>query len=377
MIYLDNSATSLIKPKDVYSAMLDCMKNYAANPGRSGHRLSAKAAEKIFECRENLCGMFGADDPNRFIFTQNATESLNLAIRGFFKNGGHVVLTQMEHNSVIRPVFTLEKDGITHTVAEADAFGRVSPESIKNAIKPDTKMIAATHVSNVCGTVNDIEEIGKIAKEHNIAFLVDAAQSAGILPIDIKKQNITFLSLTGHKALLGPQGTGALYVGDDSLVPLKTGGTGSYSKLPYQPDDLPDKYESGTLNTVGICGLNEGLKFIKKVGTENIFEHEMHLTSHLLENLSVMRGISVQGYMSAAHRSGVVSITSDKKTPSEISHILNTEYDIAVRSGYHCAPFAHKALGTFDTGSVRISLGAFNTKNDIDAFCSALYNITR
>ena len=321
--------------------------------------------------------MFGADDPNRFIFTQNATESLNLAIRGFLKNGGHVVLTQMEHNSVIRPVFTLEKGGITHTVAEADVFGRVSPENVENAIRPDTKMIIATHVSNVCGTVNDIEKIGKIAKEHGIAFLVDAAQSAGVLPIDIKKQNITFLSLTGHKALLGPQGTGALYVGNDSLVPLKTGGTGSYSKLPYQPDDLPDKYESGTLNTVGICGLNEGLKFIKKVGIENIFEHEMRLTSHLLENLSIMRGISVQGYMSASHRSGVVSITSDKKPPSEISHILNTEYDIAVRSGYHCAPFAHKALGTFDTGSVRISLGAFNTKNDIDTFCSALYNITR
>lgn len=377
MIYLDNSATSLIKPKEVYSTMLDCIKNYAANPGRSGHRLSAKAAEKVFECRENLCEMFGANDPNRFIFTQNATESLNLAIKGILNSGDHVVLTQMEHNSVIRPVFTLESENVSHTVAEADVFGRVSPESVKNAIKPNTKLIIATHVSNVCGTVNDIEKIGKIAKEHGIAFLVDAAQSAGVLPIDIKKQNITFLSLTGHKALLGPQGTGALYVGDSSLVPLKTGGTGSYSKLPYQPDDFPDKYESGTLNTVGICGLNEGIKFIKKAGPENIFEHEMHLTARLLENLSVMRKINVQGYMSTTHRSGVVSITSDKKPPSEISHILNTEYDIAVRSGYHCAPFAHKALGTFDTGSVRISLGAFNTKNDVDAFCSALYDIVK
>ncbi len=377
MIYLDNSATSLIKPAAVYAAMADCMKNYAANPGRSGHRLSVAAAEKILECREELCKMFGGGDANRFIFTQNATESLNLAIRGFLKSGDHVILSQMEHNSVIRPVFTLENDKVSHTVVEADTFGRVDPDDIRKAIQPNTKLIAITHVSNVCGTVNDIEAIGKIAKQHNIAFLVDAAQSAGILPIDIKKQNITFLSLTGHKALMGPQGTGALYVGNDSLIPLKTGGTGSYSKIPYQPGDLPDKYESGTLNTVGIAGLCEGIKFIGEVGIENILSHEKSLTSLLLENLSVMKGISVNGYMSCEQRTGVVSITSDKKMPSEISKILNLEYDIAVRSGYHCAPFAHKALGTYETGSVRISIGAFNTKSDIEHLSSALYNIVK
>lgn len=377
MIYLDNSATSLIKPAAVYAAMADCMKNYAANPGRSGHRLSVAAAEKILECREELCKMFGGSDANRFIFTQNATESLNLAIRGFLKSGDHVILSQMEHNSVIRPVFTLENDKVSHTVVEADTFGRVDPDDIRKAIQSNTKLIAITHVSNVCGTVNDIEAIGKIAKQHNIAFLVDAAQSAGILPIDIKKQNITFLSLTGHKALMGPQGTGALYVGDDSLIPLKTGGTGSYSKIPYQPGDLPDKYESGTLNTVGIAGLCEGIKFIDDVGIENILSHEKSLTSLLLENLSVMKGISVNGYMSCEQRTGVVSITSDKKMPSEISKILNLEYDIAVRSGYHCAPFAHKALGTYETGSVRISIGAFNTKSDIEHLSSALYNIVK
>ncbi|UKI38576.1 MAG: aminotransferase class V-fold PLP-dependent enzyme [Clostridiales bacterium] len=276
--------------------------------------------------------MFGADDPNRFIFTQNATESLNLAIRGFLKTAVTLFLTQMEHNSVIRPVFTLEKDGITHTVAEADVFGRVSPENVENAIRPDTKMIIATHVSNVCGTVNDIEKIGKIAKEHGIAFLIDAAQSAGVLPIDIKKQNITFLSLTGHKRFWDRRAPARCTSETTALFRLKTGGTGSYSKLPYQPDDLPDKYESGTLNTVGICGLNEGLKFIKKVGIENIFEHEMHLTSHLLENLSVMRGISVQGYMSASHRSGVVSITSDKKTA--VRNIAHFKHRIR-----HCGAF--------------------------------------
>lgn len=377
MIYLDNNATSLIKPKEVYAAMADCMKNFAANPGRSGHRLSAQAAVKVLECREELCSMFGADDANRFIFTQNATESLNLAIKGFLKKGDHVILTQMEHNSVIRPIFTLENEGISHTMVDADIYGRVKPNDIENAIKSNTKLIVVNHVSNVCGTVNDIEAIGKIAGKNGIAFLVDAAQSAGILPIDIKKQNITFLSLTGHKALLGPQGTGALYVGDDSLIPLKTGGTGSYSKLSYQPDDLPDKYESGTLNTVGICGLCEGIKFIKKVGIENILRHEQDLTQILLENLSVMKGVSVQGYMSNSQRTGVVSITSDKKMPSEISELLNIEYDIATRSGYHCAPYAHKALKTYDTGSLRISIGAFNTKIDIEQLSSALYNILK
>ncbi len=375
MVYLDNSASSLVKPKEVYLAMLDCIKNYGANPGRSGHRLALKASEKIYECRSMLCSFFNGDEVNKFIFTQNATEGLNLVIKGVLKKGDHIIFSQMEHNSVIRPVFSLIEEGISYTMVNADIFGRVNPDDIKNAITPNTRLIAIIHSSNVCGTINDIEKIGKIAKDNNILFLVDASQSAGIIPIDIQKSNIDYLAITGHKALLGPQGTGAVYIGNSNITPLKQGGTGSFSKNVYQPDELPDKFESGTLNTVGICGLLEGLKFIDKVGINAIFEHEKFITEKLLENLSVMKNINVQGYMSTANRTGVVSITSPKKDCAEISHILNSEYDIATRSGYHCAYNAHKALKTENTGSVRISVGAFNTLNDINFVCSALNEI--
>lgn len=375
MIYLDNGASSLKKPQEVYLAMLDCMKNFSANPGRSGHRLSLAAAEKIYECRSELCSLFGGDDVNKFIFTQNATEGLNTVIKGVLKEGDHVIFSQMDHNSVIRPIYTLGKKGISHTMVDADIFGRVNPFDIKKAIRPNTRLIVITHSSNVCGTINDIDTIGKIAKEENILFLVDAAQSAGIIDIDIKKSNIDFLALTGHKALLGPQGTGAVYIGNPDIIPLKEGGTGSYSKNLYQPDDLPDKFESGTLNTVGICGLLEGIKFIKRVGINTIYEHEMNLTKRLLENLSVMKNINVHGYMSCANRTGVVSITSPKKECSDIADILNTHYDIATRSGFHCAYNAHKALQTEKSGTVRISIGAFNTLNDINLVSSALNEI--
>lgn len=375
MVYLDNSASSLVKPKEVYLAMLDCMKNYSANPGRSGHRLALAAAEKIYECRSMLCSFFNGDDINKFIFTQNATEGLNLVIKGVLKKGDHVIFSQMEHNSVIRPIFSLIEKGVSYTMINADIFGRINPDDIKNAINPNTRLIVLIHSSNVCGTVNDIVETGKIAKENNILFLVDASQSAGIIPIDIQNSNIDFLALTGHKALLGPQGTGAVYIGNPDITPLKEGGTGSFSKNLYQPSDLPDKFESGTLNTVGICGLLEGLKFINKVGINYIFEHEKFLTKKLLENLSVMKNINVQGYMSASNRTGVVSITSPKKDCAQISHILNKDYDIATRSGFHCAYNAHRAIKTENDGSVRISIGAFNSLNDINLVCSALNEI--
>lgn len=377
MIYLDNSASSLKKPKEVYMAMVDCMKNFSANPGRSGHKLSLMALEKIYECRNELCSFFNGDDTNKFIFTQNATEALNTVIKGALKKGDHVIFTQMEHNSVIRPIYTLEKQEISHTMVKADIFGKVNPLDIKNAINENTKLIIVTHASNVSGTVNDIKEIGKIAKENNILFLVDAAQSAGILPIDIKDMNIDFLAVTGHKALLGPQGTGALYVGFPDILPLKEGGTGSNSKNFYQPNELPDKFESGTLNTVGICGLTEGIKFIKKVGINKIFEHEMHLTKQLLENLSVIKNVNVHGYMSTEGRIGVVSITIKDKDCAMVSEILNSTYNIATRSGYHCAYNAHCALKTHDTGTIRISIGAFNTLSDINCLCASLNEIAK
>jgi len=377
LVYLDNSASSLKKPKEVYMAMLDCMKNFSANPGRSGHRLSLMASEKIYECRNEICSLFNGDDINKFIFTQNATEGLNMVIKGVLKKGDHVIFSQMEHNSVIRPIYTLGKKEISSSMVKADIFGKVNPDDIKNAIKPNTRLIVVTHASNVSGTINDIKEIGKIAKENNILFLVDAAQSGGIIPIDIKNMNIDFLALTGHKSLLGPQGTGALYVGYPDILPLKEGGTGSNSKNLYQPDDLPDKFESGTLNTVGICGLMEGIKFIKKVGINTIFEHEMLLTKRLLENLSVMKNINIHGYMSTKDRLGVVSITIKNKDCANMSEILNSKYDIATRSGYHCAYNAHCALKTENSGTIRISIGAFNTLNDINYLCTALNEISK
>lgn len=378
MVYLDNSATSLKKPIEVYRAVNDCMLNFGANPGRASHRTARMLQEKVYEAREELSSFFNISDPSRLVFTFNATDALSTAILGFLSPGDHVVTSPMEHNSVLRPIHYLESNGVTSTVCEADAYGRVRWEDIERCIKPNTALCVLIHASNVCGTINDIKEIGKNLRSRNITFLVDASQSAGAVDIDVVRDNVDILAFSGHKALMGPQGTGGLYVKEGTDIrPLRMGGTGSYSLNVLQPEEYPDRLESGTLNGWGIVGLSEGVKFIKKQGIKEISSYESSLTGKCLENLSVIKNLCITGYMSTVGRLGVISFTSPKMSPSLIASILDKEYNIAVRSGYHCAALAHRVLGTSDSGTVRISIGCLNTMQEIDYISMALSDILR
>ncbi|WP_270942423.1 aminotransferase class V-fold PLP-dependent enzyme [Romboutsia lituseburensis] len=378
MIYLDNAATTYPKPEKVYDAVLDCMKNYCANPGRAGHKLAMRAAREIYDARENIAKLFNIDNPMTIVFTNNATDSLNLAIKGVVKKGDHIITTSMEHNSVIRPIKSLEKDGIENTIVKCDKDGFLNPDDIKNAIKENTKLIVTTHASNVAGTIVDIKSVGEIAKDKNILYLVDASQTAGVYDINVKDINVDMIAAPGHKCLLGPQGTGILYIKENLNVNiLKEGGTGSRSEDLFQPDLTPDKYESGTHNTPGIVGLNEGVKFILEKGIDNIRAHEEELCQYMLDRLEEVPNIVIYGPKDSKKRAAVISINIPKIDSGEITFLLDSEYNIATRSGIHCAPLAHKTLGTIQQGAVRFSLGYFNTKKDIDEAVKALKEIEK
>lgn len=377
MIYLDNAATTYPKPQCVYDAIMDCMKNYCANPGRAGHKLAMKAAREIYDARENVAKLFNIDNPMNIVFTNNATDSLNLAIKGSVKSGDHIITTSMEHNSVIRPIKALEKHNIENTIVKCDKEGNLDIEELKKAIKSNTKLIVTTHASNVCGTLIDIKSVGEIAKENNILYLVDASQTAGVYDINIKEMNVDMIAAPGHKCLLGPQGTGILYIRDGlELEILKEGGTGSKSEDLLQPNLLPDKYESGTHNTPGIVGLNEGVKFIFEQGIDNIREHEEKLCEYMLSELQKVPNIIIYGPMDSKKRAAVISINIENMDSGEITFLLDSEHDIATRSGIHCSPLAHQTLGTLEQGAVRFSLGYFNTKEDIDKAIQALIKIS-
>ncbi len=370
MIYLDNAATTLVKPYAVINACNLWLDKYCANPGRGGHKLSLNAGNKMYECRELLAKLFKIDRPENIIFTLNTTMALNIAINGFVKPGMHVVISGMEHNSVYRPV---SNSGCSFTVAQPDHTGFVSLESIKNAVKPNTGLIVVTHASNVVGTVNPIKEIGEFAKSKKITFLVDAAQSAGVLDIDVKRDNIDMLAFAGHKMLMGPTGTGGLYISPEvNLSPILFGGTGSVSESAEQPDFLPDRFESGTLNVAGIAGLAEGVRYILKNTTAAINKHEQMLTERLLQGLYNMDNITLYG---GANRVGIVSFSVNGTDSVSLCNILDT-MNIAARGGLHCAPLAHKSLDT-PNGLVRLSFGCFNTKNHIDYAVDAIYKISK
>ncbi|RDY23438.1 aminotransferase class V-fold PLP-dependent enzyme [Romboutsia maritimum] len=378
MIYLDNAATTYPKPEKVYESIMDCMKNYCANPGRAGHKLAMKAARGIYDARENISKLFNIENPMNIIFTHNATDSLNLAIKGCVKKGDHIITTSMEHNSVIRPIKALEEKGIENTIVKCNEEGFLDVEDIKKAIKKNTKLIVTTHASNVCGTLINIKEVGEIAKEYGILYLVDASQTAGVYDIDVKSINIDMLAAPGHKCLLGPQGTGILYIREGlNLTILKEGGTGSKSEELFQPELLPDKYESGTHNTPGIVGLSEGVKFILEEGIENIRKHEENLCKYMLGKLEEVPNIKIYGPKDSTKRAAVISINIGNMDSGEITFLLDSEYDIATRSGIHCAPLAHKTLGTLEQGAVRFSLGYFNTKEEIDKAVNALKEIAK
>jgi cysteine desulfurase family protein len=356
--------------------MIKCIKEYGANPGRSGHRMAMQASEKVYECRENLARLFGVEDPLRIVFTSNATEAINLAAKGLLAPGDHVILSGMEHNSVVRPLKKLEFAGVELSIVKTDSSGKVDTADIAGRIRKNTKLFIITHASNVTGTVNDLASLGQLLKEHKVSFMVDAAQTAGNYPVDVGIMSIDLLAFSGHKGLLGPQGTGGLYIRPGlCLDTLKEGGTGSVSENPRQPDFLPDRYESGTLNTPGIAGLNEGVKFILKTGVENIKDHENQLAGYMYEGLCEIKKVRVYGSRNHERRTGVISITIDGKDCQEVCRELDEKYDIAARGGLHCAYLAHETIGTQNTGTIRFSIGFFNTFSDIDKALTAVRKI--
>ncbi|SCI29141.1 aminotransferase class V-fold PLP-dependent enzyme [Romboutsia sp. Marseille-P6047] len=376
MIYLDNAATTFPKPESVYNAISDCMKNYCANPGRAGHKLSMRAAREIYDARENIAKLFNIDNPMNIIFTSNATDSLNLAIKGSVNENDHIITTSMEHNSVIRPIKALEAYGVENTVVNCDEHGFLNVKELEKAIKPNTKLIVTTHASNVCGTLVDIKKVGEIAKKHNILYLVDASQTAGVYNIDIKEMNIDMLAAPGHKCLFGPQGTGILYIKEGlNINILKEGGTGSKSEDLFQPNLVPDKYESGTHNTPGIAGLNAGVKFILEEGIDKIREHEEDLCQYMMDRLNEVPNVIIYGPNNVKEKAAVIALNLGNMDSGEVTFLLDSQYDIAVRSGIHCSPLAHMTLGTLEQGVVRFSLGYFNTKEEIDKVINALKEI--
>ena len=378
MIYFDNAATSFPKPEIVYTSIMTAMREYGANPGRSGHKLALKASRGIYETRDLICQIFNVKNPMNVILTFNATESLNIGIKGVLKPGDHVITTSMEHNSVLRPITYLKRFGIESTIVKGDEKGRVSVLDIERNIKPNTKLIVNTHVSNLTGTIMPIEEIGKLARSKEILFMVDAAQSAGVYDIDVEKMNIDLLSFPGHKGLFGPQGTGGLCIREGlQLEGFMQGGTGSASHSLEQPEINPDKFESGTANGPGIIGLGSGIKYILDRGIANIREYEENLMEHFIEEAKKIEGIKLYGPLNAIEQAGVVALNIKDADSSEVSYILDEEFDIAVRPGLHCAPLAHETIGTLEQGVVRFSFGIFNTHEEIEFCIKALKEIAK
>jgi cysteine desulfurase/selenocysteine lyase len=378
MIYFDNAATTFPKPEAVYSAVDECLRGFCANPGRGGHKYSLQSGRVILEARALLAELFNCGSAESIVLTHNATEALNLALKGFLKKGDHVITSSMEHNSVMRPLKALEKLGIEATVIPCNNEGEITIEEIEKEIRKETKLIAVTHASNVVGTILPIERIGLMAKSYGVDFLVDASQTAGILDIDVEKANISLLAFTGHKSLLGPQGTGGLYIRKGlGLEPLKEGGTGSKSESLLQPDIMPDRYESGTHNTPGIAGLCAGISFIKSKGIDKIRRHEQELTLRFIEGMEKIKGVKIYGTKDINKQVAVVSINLGEAGSSDVSYILDQTFDIATRPGLHCAPMAHKTLGTLEQGTVRFSFGYFNTMEEIETAIAAVEQITR
>lgn len=368
MIYFDNAATSGIKPKPVIEAVQNCLNRLSANPGRSGHNLSLEADKLIYNCRAKIADFFGADGPENVIFMPNCTTALNTVIKGVTAYNDHVVCSSLEHNSVARPIETLRKRGlIDYDIAEV-IFGDndATVRSFKKAIRRDTKLVVCTHASNVTGTVLPIEEIGKECKKKNILFCVDAAQSAGVLPINMKEMNIDYLCLAPHKGLFAPMGTGILIARKPINNTIIEGGTGSKSMLTIQSTEIPEGFESGTVNLPGIAGISAGIDFVKAKGVENIYHHEMQIAKEIYERL--IKIDLLQFYATPPTKNltvPVISVNVRHKTSSEVADILNRN-NIAVRAGLHCAPMAHKRLGTLENGTVRIAPSIFNTKEDIN-----------
>lgn len=379
-IYLDNAATSFPKAPGVSRAVCSYIDNVGANIGRGSYESSYEAGSAVFETRELICRLFNFDNPLNCIFTKNITESLNIIIKGLFKKGDHVIVSSMEHNAVMRPLTSLSRKGVLFDRIKCDNLGRPDLDNLEGLITHNTKAVIITHASNVCGTIMPIEEISKICDKHNIYFILDTAQTAGSIPIDFNSLKLGALAFTGHKGLLGPQGVGGFLVTDElakKISPLIEGGTGSLSDTEEQPDFLPDKFESGTMNLPCIYGLRASLKYIFDTGIEKIHAKEMDLTRSFLDGLKDNPMIDIIGHDSDKGRTSVVSINFNHIDNSEAAFMLSNNYGIMTRVGLHCAPSAHKTLGTYPGGTVRFSFGYFNTKDDVEYALSAINEITK
>lgn len=379
-IYLDNASTTFPKAPNVANAMSDYLTNYGININRGSYALAYDVEDIIYTTRQRLNNVFNGHDPSHVTFTQNVTMSLNMVIKGLLKAGDHILVSSMEHNAVMRPLTQLLDKGITFDIISCDVTGSIQLESIETLIRPNTVAMIINHASNVCGTVQPIESIGAICKAHNLHFIVDAAQTAGVIPINVKACHIDALCFTGHKGLLGPQGIGGIILTKEIaqiLTPLIAGGTGSFSHLETMPTHMPDAFEAGTLNLPGIIGLNEGLSYIESVGMKNIHNHELALTKTFLEGLRSITGINIIGKQDIQDRTAVVSITIDGMDPASIAYELESTYHIMTRVGLHCAPRAHQTLGTYPEGTVRFSFGYANTLEEVDMALSALHTILK
>ena len=376
MIYFDNAATSWPKPESVRAALSDYFGEAGGNPGRSGHRMSIAAARIVENARAALAELFQANDPSRIVFTHNATHALNLALYGLLRPGDHVVTTSIEHNSVMRPLRHLETLGVELTVVGCTPDGMVDVNRVRQALRPGTRLLVTTHASNVIGTVMPISDLAALSRELGVLYLVDASQTAGAIPIDVQEIGLDLLAFTGHKGLLGPTGTGGLYIREGVvLTPLLRGGTGSDSAQEFQPEFLPDVHESGTLNVAGIAGLGAGVRFLLEIGVEAVQTHERKLVAQFLAGAAEISGITLYGPKDAALQCGVVSFNVADAMPSEVGLILDQSFGIMARPGLHCAPSAHRTLGTFPTGTVRFSFGWFNTAAEVETALEALREI--
>lgn len=377
MIYMDNAATTMHKPQCVIDAVVRAMSSMG-NAGRGANDASLSASRIIYDTRERLCRLFGGTSPKQVVFTNNSTESLNIAVRGLLKPGDHVVTTMLEHNSVLRPLYEMEKNGVRLTVVKSDEKGRVRISDMEDALCDDTKMIVCTNGSNLTGNYVDIESVGKIAKAHGVLFVVDASQTAGVFPIDVERMNIDVLCFTGHKGLLGPQGTGGLYVREGIAIrPLKSGGTGVQTYSKSQPAEMPTALEAGTLNGHGIAGLHAALGYLEETGIDAIRKQEQALRRKFYEGVKDISGVTVYGDFESEDRCAIVTLNIGEYDSGEVSDALLTDYGISTRSGGHCAPLMHEALGTVEQGAVRFSFSHYNTEEEVETAIRAVRELAQ
>ena len=372
MIYLDNAATTLQKPRQVAEAVAEAICSLG-NAGRGVHEATLGASRVIFDARKRLADFFHAESPKQIAFTMNSTESLNMAVKGTLESGDHVITTELEHNSVLRPLYEMEKKGVELTVIPSDEKGRIDVQDFEREIRGNTRMIVCTHGSNLTGNLVDIAAVGETARRHRVLFCVDASQTAGVFPIDVQEMKIDILCFTGHKSLLGPQGTGGLYVREGVEVrPLKSGGSGVQTYRKEHPPEMPTALEAGTLNGHGIAGLNAAVAYIQEMGMDVIRKREQELMRRFYDGVKEIPGIKIYGDFSEPERCPIVALNLGEYDSSEVSDELFMTYGIATRPGAHCAPLMHRALGTVEQGAVRFSFSHYNTEEEIDAAADAL-----